>query len=86
MISPGELHVQLEEEGVAGPEVELSCTMNKLYDSLSETEMILEDPGMGCRVVSMKGASRTEPSSVTTPTSVNSSAALPLLICNARGS
>ena len=47
VISPVELYVQLEEEGVADPGVELSCTINKLYGSLSETEMILEDPEVG---------------------------------------
>ncbi|KAI0242195.1 hypothetical protein LSAT2_014423, partial [Lamellibrachia satsuma] len=50
--SPGELYVQLEEEGLAGPEVELSCRMNQLYGNRSETGMILEDPevGMSCCV------------------------------------
>ena len=52
MIRLGESYVQLEEEGVADPEVELHHMMNKLYGSLSETEMILEDPevGMPCCV------------------------------------
>ena len=36
--------VQLDEEGVA---VKPTCTIHKLYGSLSETEMILEDSEVG---------------------------------------
>ena len=44
--------MQRENEGVADPEVELSCRIIQLYGSLSETEMILEEPevGMPCCV------------------------------------
>ena len=44
VISTGELYVQLEEEGTADPVFEIRCTMRKLYGSLSEVEIILEDP------------------------------------------
>ena len=36
--------MQLDEEGVA---VKPTCTIHKLYGSLSETEMILEDSEVG---------------------------------------
>ena len=68
VISPGELYVQREEEGVVDPEVKLRYTINKLHGSLSETEMILEDPEFGMPCCVNEGYEGTKTSSVTTLT------------------